>query len=234
MSMRAYKLLLVAGSLALGACAHLPQKNMPPEELPKNSVEVTNASHVVQFTGPAGTLSEAEKAALDAFIYNQKVAYGDELVLDFNPADVNWQAKMAAINAHLKTRGLWVWNASATGTVADAATASFEVNHYTAVVPDCRTMSRETYPKGQTWRWPAFGCTTVQNLGVMAAAPQDLVQGKPDAGPHSLFATRAIQLYRSRFAIMGWAVEPATSLVKLQSQPRREDDRPFEDKGGGR
>jgi len=230
--MRFFTLLLLAGGLTLGGCAHLPQKNMAPERLPENTVEVANFSHLIRFSGPAGTLSEADQAAIDAFLYSQNVSYGDELVLDFNPADSGWQTKMAAVNAHLKTKGLWVWNASATGSVADAASASFEVNRYSVTVPDCFAKSREPYPKGQTFRWPAFGCTNVQNLGVMVASPQDLVQGKPDAGPLAHFATRAIQLYRSRFAIMGWAVVPATSLVELIRQPRTNESGSGEDKGG--
>lgn len=226
------KILMLAAGLALGACAHQPQKNMAAEKLPENQVEAANFSHPIGFSGPGGALSEADKAALDAFLSAQGVGYGDELTLDFNPSDGNWQAKMAAVNAHLKTRGLWVWNASATGSVSNTASASFEVNRYSVITPDCFAMSRETFPKGQTSRWPAFGCTTAHNLGVMVASPQDLVQGKADAGPLAHFATRAIQLYRSRFAIMGWAVEPATSLVKLTSQPRPGEAGSGEDSGG--
>ena len=230
--MRVFTFLLAAASLALGACAHLPQRNMAPDRLPENKVEAANFSHPIRFSDSGGTLSASEAAALDAFLASQGVAYGDELVLDFNPQDADWQAKMAAVNGHLKTRGLWVWSASATGTVADAASASLEVNRYSVVVPDCYALSRQSYPKGQTFSWPAFGCTTVQNLGVMVASPQDLIQGKPDAGPLAHFATRAIQLYRSRFAIMGWVVVPGGGLVDLLRQPRPDEARSGEDKGG--
>ncbi|HXV73461.1 MAG TPA: CpaD family pilus assembly lipoprotein, partial [Sphingomonadales bacterium] len=222
--MRFFPIVSLAAALALAGCAHQPQRNLAPDPLPENTVaEPANFSHLVHFSGPGGTLSETDKAVLNAFISAQGVGYGDELYLDVHPSDVSWQGKLAALNAHLKTRGLWVWNASATGAVTDPATASFEVNRYTVNTPNCFGISQQTFPKGQTSRWPVFGCTTAHNLGVMVASPQDLTKGKPDAGPLAHYATRAIQLYRARFANMGWAVEPASSLVGLTREPRREE-----------
>lgn len=213
---------LSAAFLAAG-CSVVPQHNMPPQVMPENEVEVSSFAHTVNFSGQANILTAEEQAAIDDFLYRNGVAYGDELVVDFHPDDIAWQAKLNAINNHLKTKGMWAWSATATGAVASQQAASLEVSRYTVVTPDCYTESQEPYYRTQDARWPTFGCTTVQNLGVMVASPKDLIQPKPDSGPHAYFATQAILMYRAFYGRLALETTPQTAAADIRViVPRRE------------
>lgn len=223
---------LLALSLGLTACAHQQRQTMAPERLPANVIESPQKySHVLTFSEPGNVLSESEMHSLQLFLNTYEVGYGDTLSLAVRSDDSAWQKKMAALNAHLKTLGLWVWNVATTDELAATNSVSLQVSRYAVNTPDCYSISQEPFPKGQTSRWPIFGCVTAHNLGLMVANPQDLSVGQSDSGPHAFFATRAIQLFRSRFSVMSWETEPATSLVKLSREERREDARSGEDKG---
>lgn len=226
------RFMLLTLCLGLAACAHQQRRTMEPERLPENVIESPQTySHVLTFSEPENVLSEGEIDSLEVFLSTNRVGYGDVLSLRVHSADPGWQTKMAALNSYLKTQGLWVWNAEFTDALPGASSVSLQVNRYSVKTPDCYNIGQEPFPKGQTSRWPIFGCITAHNLGMMVATPQDLSVGQPDSGPHAFYATRAIQLFRSRFSVMSWETEPATSLVNLSREERREDARSGEDKG---
>lgn len=211
-----------AAFLAAG-CSVVPQHNMPPQTLPENEVEMASFAHTVNFGGQANLLTAEEQAAIDDFLYRNGVGYGDELVVDFHPDDVTWRTKLNAINNYLKTKGMWAWNATATGAVASQQTASLAVNRYTVVTPDCYAESQESYYRTQDARWPTFGCTTAQNLGVMVASPKDLIEPKPDSSPHTYFATQAILMHRAFYGRLALETIPQTAAADIRViVPRRE------------
>lgn len=213
---------LSAGLFAAG-CSVIPEHTMAPQAMPENEVEMTSFAHTVNFGGHANVLTAEEQAAIDDFLYRNGVGYGDELVVDFHPDDVAWRAKLNAINNYLKTKGMWAWSATATGAVATQQTASLGVNRYTVVTPDCYAESREPYYRTQDARWPLFGCTTAQNLGVMVASPRDLISPKPDSGPHTYYATRAIIMYRTFFGREALETSPQTAAADIRViNPTRE------------
>ena len=188
-------------------------------ELPKNEVEVTNFSHSVNFADGSATLSDAEKAGLDNFVYSQGLGYGDQLVLDFASGDTAWGEKMAAVNNFLKTRGFWVKYATQSGSNSDVNSAALVVNRYSVITPDCVALGEESFVPGELWNNKTFGCVNAHNLGLMVANPQDLIEGQPDTLPATWSAVRAMQMYRSRHSLSFYVVGPGgVAAFQVQAQ----------------
>ncbi len=195
-SVRKTVLIGILAALMGSACSNVPKHYKGAISLPKNEVEVANFSHQINFSGEAGSLSGADMAAMDNFLNAQGVGYGDQLVLDFASGDGAWQAKMAAVNNFLKTRGLWVKFASQTGSVSNPGSAALVVNRYSVITPDCAALSKEAFVPTEMWVNKTFGCVTAHNLGVMVANPQDWIEGQPDTIADTYGAVRALELYR--------------------------------------
>lgn len=220
------KTILAAAMVGLlgTACATQPTTYKGAIELPKNEVEVTNFSHGVNFSEGSSVLSDAEKAGLDNFIYSQGLGYGDQLVLDFATGDTAWGAKMVAVNNFLKTRGLWVKFATQSGSSSDVNAAVLVVNRYSAITPDCKALAEESFVPGELWTNKTFGCTTAQNLGLMVANAQDLIEGQPDTLPATWGAVRALQIYRSRYSLATFVTGPnALAAFQIQAQEYLEE-----------
>lgn len=186
---------------------------------PKNEVEVTDFSHAVSFADGSATLSDAEKAGLDNFVYSQGLGYGDQLVLDFATGDTAWGEKMAAVNNFLKTRGFWVKYATQSGSISDVNSAALVVTRYSVITPDCVALAKESFVPGELWENKTFGCVTAHNLGLMVANPQDLIEGQPDTLPATWSAVRAMQIYRSRHSLSFFLIGPqGLALFYRESQ----------------
>lgn len=185
-----------------GACESLPEVYKGAMETPKPVVSVAStASHQINFGNQSTTLSQEEKASLNAFIYQTQVGYGDELYFDFAPDDADAWARKEALDNYLKTIGVWVDGATQTGSVTNNSTAMFIVTRYSASTPDCKVLSRESFIPTELETNKIFGCITAQNLAAHVANPKDLMAGQEDSLPVAYASVRAIQLYRARFGI---------------------------------
>lgn len=196
-------IILGLGFALLGsACESVPEYYKGALEMPKPEVSVASTvSHQINFGNQGTILSGEEKSSLNAFIYQEKIGYGDELYFDFAPGDANVWAKKQALDDYLKTIGVWVDGVSQSGNVSNASTVMFVVTRYSASTPDCRALSRESFIPTEMETNKIFGCITASNLAAHVANPKDLMTGQADALPVTQASVKAIQLYRSRIGI---------------------------------
>ncbi len=191
---------LCLGFAFLGAaCENVPEVYKGALELPKPVASLaTTSSHTVNFSGQS-QLSQEAKNALDAFIYTERLAYGDELLYDFAAGDANWPEKQKALDDFLKTRGVWANGVIQSGNNSNPSTVNFVVNRYSVSTPDCQALSRESFVPTELENNKILGCITAHNLGAHVANPKDFIQGQPDTPPVAEASTRAVALYRARF-----------------------------------
>ena len=196
-------IILGLGFALLGsACESVPEVYKGAIDMPKPEVSVAStASHQINFGNQGTVLSGEEKSSLNAFIYQEKIGYGDELYFDFAPGDPNTWAKKQALDDYLKTIGVWVDGVSQSGNVSDPSTVMFVVTRYSASTPDCLALSRESFIPTELETNKIFGCITASNLAAHVANPKDLMVGQADTRPLGYATMFAIQLYRSRIGI---------------------------------
>lgn len=196
-------IILGLGFALLGsACESVPEFYKGAMELPKPVASVAStSSHQINFGTQSTVLSAEEKSALNQFIYQSQISYGDELIFDFAADDENAWTKKATLDNYLKTIGVWVDGVTQTGNVPNSSTAMFVVTRYSVSSPDCKALSRESFVPTELETNKTFGCITAHNFGAHVANPRDLISGQADTLPVALASVRAIQLYRAKIGV---------------------------------
>lgn len=182
------------------ACENIPEYYKGASEIPRPVVSVdSTVAHEIQFS--EGEMDDAARDALQRFVYEQGIRYGDELSFDFAPGDTNVWGKKAVLDNYLKTIGIWVDGVTQSGNNRDPSSVVFVVTRYKATTPDCYALSREAFVPTEMETNKVFGCITAHNLGVHVANKKDLMEGRPDTLGVTTASVRAIQLYRARFGL---------------------------------
>lgn len=163
---------------------------------PEVSIE-NSFSHQINF-GNELTLSGNQKAALQNFLYQAGVRYGDELYYEFAPNDPNLASRKAALDDYLKTIGVWAEGYAQSGSNSNPGSVVVHLNRYQATTPDCLALSSEYVVPGSLEDDNLYGCITAQNFAAHVANKRDIIRGQGDAIPTTQTAIRAMQLYRSR------------------------------------
>jgi pilus biogenesis lipoprotein CpaD len=181
-------LLALSAFIALGACA--PQWSEL--ESPKaNRVSLITFTHTVSYDRSGERASPQEAGRFLAFLDRVGLDYGDEVALA--SGDELGQRRAGVLAAELRRRGLTpvLRNESAEG-----SRVVVTVNRHVVTPPSCPDWTRA--PGDFTNLAAAnFGCATATNLGMMVAAPGDLVQGRAAPRADGDAAVLAIQRYRS-------------------------------------
>lgn len=181
-------LLALSAFIALGACA--PQ--WTEVESPKtNRVSLLTFTHTVSYDRTGDRASPAEAGRFLAFLDRVGLDYGDEVALA--SGDELGQRRAGLLAAELRRRGL---SPVLRSDAVDGSRVVVTVNRHVVTPPSCPDWTRR--PGDETNLAASnFGCATATNLGMMVAAPGDLVQGRAAPRADGDAAVLPIQRYRA-------------------------------------
>lgn len=162
----------------------------------RNEVRMVRLTHTVQVSDTR-FLSDESITALDQFITENRVGYGDSLSLDAGDEAAN-ETDRKAIRSQLLKHGLRLGkNPTIAGAVPASGTVVLVVDRYVVTTPNCGDWSMKSKPNYANAQSPNFGCTSRAILGQMVANPRDLVQGEEYDGPEGSAAAKAVEAYRN-------------------------------------
>lgn len=164
----------------------------------RNEVSLVRLTHEIRFAPGRFELTPAEAAAVNAFLANNGVGFGDVLGIDMVSSDVA-EERRQALSEHLRLNGLAVAPmAPVIGPAPTANAAILIVERYVVRPPDCPDWSQDSTPNYANAPSNFHGCATRANLGLMVANPHDLVEGQEFEGTNGERATRAIEAYHEQ------------------------------------
>lgn len=162
----------------------------------RNEVRMVRLTHVVQVS-ETRFLSDGAITALDRFIAENRLGYGDTLSLDAGDEAAS-ETDRKAIRSQLLKHGLRLdKNQTIAGPLPAGGTVILVVDRYVVTTPNCSDWSMKSRPNYANAQSPGFGCTSRAILGQMVANPRDLVQGEEYDGPEGSAAGKAVEAYRN-------------------------------------
>lgn len=189
------KLILIALSSALAACATTvgdqPDRGLASVNVPV----VTTADYVFDAAAPGGSLAPGESDRLSGWFQGLGLGYGDTVYVDggYAPAARQQVAALAGRYGMLVTAG-----APATTGAVQPGSVRVVVARRRAEVPGCPNWSRPAAPDFYNRSMSNFGCSVNSNIAAMVANPEDLIHGREGRGVgDSWTASRAIEMYRT-------------------------------------
>jgi pilus assembly protein CpaD len=189
------KLILIALSSALAACA-MPTRDLPDRGVASVNVPVvTTADYVFDAAAPGGTLSPGEPDRLSGWFQGLGLGYGDTVYVDggYAPAARAQVASIAGRFGMLVTAG-----APATTGMVNPGSVRVVVARRRAEVPGCPNWSRPAAPDFANRSMSNYGCSVNSNIAAMVANPEDLLHGREGTGVTDTWvASRAIEMYRT-------------------------------------
>lgn len=187
------KLVLIALSSALGACATADQ---PDRGLASVNVPVvTTADYVFDAAAPGGTFAPGEADRLSGWFQGLGLGYGDTVYVDggYAPSVRSQVAAIAGRYGMMVTAG-----APATAGMVPPGSVRVVVARRRAEVPNCPNWSRPAAPDFANRSMSNFGCAVNSNIAAMVANPEDLLRGREGSGVTDTWtASRAIEMYRT-------------------------------------
>lgn len=188
------KLILIALSSTLAACA-TPGVNQADRGVASVNVPVvTTADYVFDAAAPAGALAQGEPERLSGWFQGLGLGYGDTVYVDGSaPAARSQVASIAGRFGMLVTPG-----APATQGMVAPGSVRVVVARRRAEVPGCPNWSRPSAPDFANHSMSNYGCSVNSNIAAMVANPEDLLHGREGTGTTDTFtASRAVELYRT-------------------------------------
>jgi pilus assembly protein CpaD len=188
------KLILIALSSALGACATTadqPDRGVASVNVPV----VTTADYVFDAAAPGGALAQGEADRLGGWFQGLGLGYGDTIYVDggYAPAAHAQVAAIAGRFGMLVTAG-----APATAGMVQPGSVRVVVARRRAEVPGCPNWSRPAAPDFANRSMSNYGCSVNSNIAAMVANPEDLLHGRESANTTDTWtAERAIEMYRT-------------------------------------
>jgi pilus assembly protein CpaD len=182
-------LIALSAFIALGACT----PGLPEADPPKaNRVSMLTFSHSVGYDRAGERASPVEAGRFLTFLDRIGLDYGDAVALSFGDELGRRRAEILA--AELRRRGL---SPVVRQAKADGGSILVTVNRYVVTPPACGDWMRPSQPDYDNRTAANFGCATTANLGLMVAAPGDLVQGRAAPRADGDASVLAIQRYRT-------------------------------------
>ena len=187
---------LLAVGLAFAGCA--PQTSQwSPVEAPRHSkITLVRLAHPVQFRPNEDRLNPAEAARLGAFIRDNNVGYGDQILLIGGNGALA-QRRQEAV-AHVFARGgLRVYrDVQVEGMTAAQNELRVLVSRHVITPPACPNWSKRADEDFGNTGSSNIGCATETNLGLMVANPSDLVSGHPLSPADGELSAFRVESYR--------------------------------------
>ena len=190
------KLILIALTSALGACATTPHEQDAQGLATTNVPVVTTADYVFDAAAPGGALAPGEGERLSGWFQGLGLGYGDTVYVDGAnlPAARTQVANIAGRFGMLVTPG-----APATAGMVQPGSVRVVVARRRAEVPGCPNWSRPADPDYSNRSMSNYGCAVNSNIAAMVANPEDLLHGRESGGVTDSFtANRAIEMYRTK------------------------------------
>jgi len=187
------KLILIALSSALGACATADQPDRGVASV--NVPVVTTADYVFDAAAPGGALAPGEADRLSGWFQGLGLGYGDTIYVDggYAPAARVQVGSVAGRFGMLVTAG-----APATAGMVQPGSVRVVVARRRAEVPGCPNWSRPAAPDFSNHSMSNYGCSVNSNIAATVANPEDLLHGREGASTTDTWtAQRAIEMYRT-------------------------------------
>ena len=191
---------LLAGALVLvTGCAQSLGGYSPAQSAKTLHLHWSWLAHPVLFEPASGVLEDAERRLLDGFLDGIAPRPGDRWLvgIDDSVPPRLAAARVAAVAGHVRRR------------LSGAAVSAFPVSAVPPLdvhlllgrtvvrSPACPDWSRLSGPNPGNLRDSNHGCATVTNLGLMAANPSDLAQGRRLAPGDGHVLSAALWRYRT-------------------------------------
>ena len=190
------KLILIALSSALAACA-TTVGDQPDQGLASVNVPVvTTADYVFDAAAPGGALAQGEADRLSGWFQGLGLGYGDTVYVDggYAPAARAQVASIAGRYGMLVTAG-----APATTGMVNPGSVRVVVARRRAEVPGCPNWSRPAAPDFHNRSMSNYGCSVNSNIAAMVANPEDLIHGREGGSvTDAVAAARAVGVYRTK------------------------------------
>ncbi len=180
---RKFKLLGTAAfsaiALSFGACAPQTSHWSSVEAPRENTVALVRLSHNVQFRANEDRLNPTETYRLGAFIRDQSVGYGDQILL-LDAGGPTAQRRTDAVARVFARGGMKVVrDVEIEGVTPGPNEVRVLVGRHVVTAPKCPNWTKKADDDFGNTGSSHIGCTTTTNLGRMVANPSDLVQGEP-------------------------------------------------------
>jgi pilus assembly protein CpaD len=187
---------LLAIGLAFSGCAPQTSQWSPAEAQRENKVTLVRIGHAVQFRANEDRLNPTEAARLGAFIRDNGVGYGDQILLLGGDGALA-QRRQEAVAAAFVRGGLRVIRDVQIEGVAPAPNElRILVSRHVVTPPVCPNWSKRADDDFGNTESSNLGCTTATNLGQMIANPSDLVAGQPTGPADGGLAAFRVESYR--------------------------------------
>lgn len=199
---------LLFGLSTLGACASVPEPDMPPAPTwaDRHEIAVTQSSERVELAVAAGdvALSGEARSSLSA-LASGYLRYGHgALVMSTPSGSENAEAaSLVAADARRALVDAGVSYAAVAGSTYDASgspNAPIVVSfaRYEAQAPDCAPLwEQDLAHQSNNQPWMSFGCATQANLAALVEDPADLLRPRAEDPRDSGRRDTVMQAYRA-------------------------------------
>jgi pilus assembly protein CpaD len=186
--------LLVAALAA--ACAPQTSQWSHVEAPRENRVTLVRMSHSVQFRANEERMSASETARLAAFIRDQNIGYGDQVLLlsGDGASAARRQESVAMVFARGGLRV--VRDVQIEGVSTSPDEVRIVVGRHVVTPPECPNWSKRADDDFGNTGSSHIGCATTTNLGLMVADPRDLLIGRTMGPADGEVAATRVESYR--------------------------------------
>lgn len=200
---RLFSFILVVAAIA-GLAGCMPQQSQwaGNETAMRNTVDLVRVAHDVSFDDGANAVSDDEADRLSAFLNETGLDYADRMFIDV-PEDKDGnvseddKVRAEAVIAHLARLGHDVYAKPLPyGAAPEPGTVRIVVERYVVTPPACPDWRQRAYPNYENAPSSNFGCANVTALGLMAADPRDLIEGREYRQTDGGSAAAAVRRYR--------------------------------------
>ncbi len=202
---------MLAGALAASGCssediAGTPDlaRWSPTEATHENRVEFVTLNHAVRFDTNSVKLAPGEAAALQQFLAQIQLSYGDQVTIETAPhygvvssdSLASRRADALSIIVHNFNVGVAANRRISEKMAGRRDELGIVVGRYVVSTPACPDWRK---PEGDDYtNEPSsnYGCAVETNLGLMVANPGDLLHGTTTGTADGEFSARAVEQYR--------------------------------------
>lgn len=187
---------LFAIGLAFAGCAPQTSQWSPAEASRDNKIALVRMAHAVQFRPNEDRLNPTEAARLGAFIRDQNVGYGDQILLLGGDGALAQRRQEAIATVFARSGLRVVRDVQIEGVTVAPNELRIIVSRHVLTPPACPNWSKRADDDFGNTLGSNFGCSTQTNLGLMVADPGDLLVGQTPGPADGELSAFRIESYR--------------------------------------